>query len=111
MVVDPTVVGDDHSLFCHDLLLSALLPHCFLFKPLASKRSYHYSIYQKTSLRLQKSSSSLGKFDGMLYLPLLCMLLRHGNDNFVVLSVSFVAKCPQDASFVIEACHYEHWLL
>jgi hypothetical protein len=54
--------------------------HCFLiafmFKPLTSKHSYHCSINQKTSVRMQKSSSSPGKFDEMLSLSLLYMLLR-----------------------------------
>ncbi len=86
--------------------------HCsliaVLFKPPTSNQSYHRSIDQKTSVRTQKSSSGPGKFNGMLYLSLLYMLLSHGDMYFVVQSTSFVAKCIQDVAFIVKACHLEH---
>ncbi len=81
-----------------------------LFEPLTSKHSYHCRIDQKTSVHAQKTSSSPGKFNGMLYLFLLYTLLSCRDVYFVVWSTSFVAKCIQDVAFIVKAHHLEHWL-
>jgi hypothetical protein len=63
---------------------------------------------QKTSVRMQKTSTSPGKFNGTLYLSLLYTLLSSGDVYFAVQSTSFVVKCIQDVAFIVEACHLEH---
>ncbi len=63
VVLDPTIVIRDNQAFWPwFVVVSICSPIAVLFEPPTSKQSYHRSINQKTSIHMQKSSTSLGEY-------------------------------------------------
>ncbi len=60
VVLDPTIVRDNQAFWPWFVVVGICSAVAIWFKPPASKQSYHCSIDQKTSVRMQKSSSCPG---------------------------------------------------
>ncbi len=113
VVLDPTVVRDNQAFCPWFVVVSVCSAIAVLFKPPTSKQSYHHSIDQKTSIRMQKSSTSSGKYykNALLSHQIRCCI-----GDGCVWSASFVIWPVMDTRsiiFLVEACwygyHLVHW--
>ncbi len=107
--MDPTVVGDNQSLWPWSVVIGIAPSLPFCSSLWQAKQSYHRTIDQKTSVRMQKSSSSPGKFNRWLYISLSYMLLSCEKVYFGVWTTLFVVRCIHDWYLLMGVHCYEHW--